>query len=168
MCASFASRRLPKLENNSASSGKKKMIKCEKCGVEKDESDLHRIPSGPYFKMVCLECRKARIERLSNTRNTAQAKIVAWRAKNREKLNLNQILKKFNLTKEQYASLIDRQNGCCAICDSKVPLAVDHCHATGKIRGLLCRSCNTALGMLKENPYIFERAADYVKTGGIL
>lgn len=58
----------------------------------------------------------------------------------------------------QYAELMLSQNGKCAICkcDSGInnrgdKLAVDHCHSTGKIRGLLCHKCNTALGLLKDS-----------------
>jgi RNase P subunit RPR2 len=49
----------------------------------------------------------------------------------------------------------DRQNGRL--------LAVDHCHDTGKLRGLLCSNCNTVLGLAKEQPAILLRAAEYLR-----
>jgi hypothetical protein len=62
-------------------------------------------------------------------------------------------LKKFGLTEEQYLALEASQNGVCAICGNppvKPPtLAIDHDHATGKVRGLLCVTCNTRLGFLE-------------------
>jgi len=44
-----------------------------------------------------------------------------------------------------------------------LPLSVDHCHATGRIRGLLCAKCNQAIGLMKDNPIFLRRAADYVE-----
>lgn len=49
------------------------------------------------------------------------------------------------------------QNGCCAACKTDQPgnrygWVIDHCHATGKVRGLLCHGCNLALGNVKDNP----------------
>lgn len=66
-----------------------------------------------------------------------------------------------------YVYLFDKQNGICAICGSPPSdkrLAVDHCHTTGKIRGLLCSSCNCALGLFKDNTELLDRAAGYLKT----
>lgn len=143
--------------------------KCERCGTEKDESDfvLSKIP-GYHQRLICSECRKERIERRTIAENNVKLYHVEYRAKNREKKNRKQILKKFNLTDEQYSHMIEKQNGCCAICGSKVPLAIDHCHSTGKIRGMLCRPCNTAIGMLKDNPHIMQSALDYCLSGGVV
>lgn len=77
----------------------------------------------------------------------------------------------FGLSLEDYQRMHDAQGGRCAICDSpenetrngKVKmLAVDHCHETGKIRGLLCCPCNQAIGKLRDNSAIMRRAADYI------
>ena len=62
---------------------------------------------------------------------------------------------------ELYNNLFVIQNGCCALCgkhqkDLKKNLAVDHCHTTGKIRGLLCITCNTHLGIFEINKFKFE------------
>jgi len=63
--------------------------------------------------------------------------------------------------------LMIRQDGCCAICgqpekDLKRRLAIDHCHITGHIRGLLCNRCNCFLGFAKDNVYILQGAIDYL------
>ncbi len=57
------------------------------------------------------------------------------------------------------------QNGACAICKKKRKrwLCVDHCHRTGKIRGLLCTSCNAALGSFEDDPHTTQVAADYLR-----
>ena len=70
------------------------------------------------------------------------------------------------LTLEEYRELLRRQNGVCAICkrdDSRGSLAVDHCHKTGLVRGLLCRSCNTSLGKMNDDPELLRRAIAYLE-----
>ncbi|WP_404800888.1 endonuclease VII domain-containing protein [Pseudoblastomonas flavescens] len=45
----------------------------------------------------------------------------------------------------------------------RVPLVVDHCHTTGKVRGLLCHNCNRALGLLQDDPEVMVKAAEYIE-----
>ena len=73
----------------------------------------------------------------------------------------------FNLSIDDYNSILDSQNNCCAICQlyfkeySRRP-AIDHDHSTGKVRGLLCHNCNTALGSFYDNPEYLARAREYL------
>ena len=85
-------------------------------------------------------------------------------------------LRKHKLTAEQYETMLNAQNGGCAIC-GRTPkdfakaknnyrlrrLAVDHDHATGKIRGILCGNCNTAIGKAQDSPEVLERMAEYLR-----
>jgi len=86
----------------------------------------------------------------------------------------DEILKKFNITSKEYDILFEEQKGRCAICrnyetaksskrDRVKKLAVDHCHKTEIIRGLLCMRCNKGLGQFKDNPMYLVNAAEYVK-----
>jgi IS30 family transposase len=63
-------------------------------------------------------------------------------------------LAKYGLTPEMYEELLAHQGGSCAICKNACTtgkkLAVDHCHDTGRVRGLLCASCNTQLGFIEK------------------
>jgi len=73
---------------------------------------------------------------------------------------------RYGITLAEYNDLLVEQGGKCAICelapvDSK--LNVDHCHATGEKRGLLCSQCNTAIGLLKEDLKLLSRAAEYLE-----
>lgn len=73
----------------------------------------------------------------------------------------------YGLTPEMKQSMLQRQGNRCAIClrhekELKRGLAIDHCHETGRVRGLLCHPCNQALGMLREDFNRFERAMDYL------
>lgn len=79
----------------------------------------------------------------------------------------------YGITVEEYDALYEAQGGLCALCKNpetqtrhgKVKvLAVDHCHATDKVRGLLCHACNCALGYLRDDPVLIRAAADYVES----
>jgi len=79
---------------------------------------------------------------------------------------------RYGITVEFYNELLEKQNKACAICtlpetrrhqNGKVKnLSVDHCHSTGKVRGLLCYSCNTSVGFMKENFIAITNLALYV------
>lgn len=73
----------------------------------------------------------------------------------------------FGLTVSEYDAMLEAQKGCCAICatpQSLLPirLAVDHCHKTGKIRGLLCNPCNKGIGNLKDDKQVILNALTYL------
>lgn len=78
----------------------------------------------------------------------------------------------YNLTLEQYNAMLKTQSGVCVICGKPewfkvngkdiVRLSVDHNHETGKVRELLCGSCNTGLGCFKDNPILLRKGADYL------
>jgi len=75
----------------------------------------------------------------------------------------------YGLTVEQYNEIFDQQRGECAICGKHQTeltkgLAVDHNHETGKVRGLLCSYCNTAIGSFKESIGTMKKAIEYIKT----
>lgn len=71
--------------------------------------------------------------------------------------------KTYNLSADAYKHLYDTQKEKCAICHKRELLLVDHCHRTGKVRGLLCNSCNTALGFLRDDPSIAREASLYLE-----
>ena len=82
-------------------------------------------------------------------------------------LNYKYHLKKlYGITPEQYAEMYDRQDGKCAICGApptdKFRLGVDHNHSTKQIRGLLCHSCNTGLGLLGDSLLRLSQAWQYL------
>lgn len=68
---------------------------------------------------------------------------------------------------EKYAAMLQAQGGGCAICSSRPDhkrLSIDHDHASGAIRGLLCTACNWALGQFKDDPERFIAAAEYLRS----
>jgi len=68
------------------------------------------------------------------------------------------------MAKADFAAMRAAQADRCAICRADVErLVADHCHKTGKVRGLLCKECNFALGWMRDNPATARAAADYLE-----
>lgn len=126
-------------------------------------------------RAVCKECR--RLERFNRDyqqeyqrgKERIKKTVKKWREENPDKHSKQrqkEVLVKYGLSLEDYQNLKRAQDCKCAIC-RKTPknhnLAIDHCHNTGKIRGLLCRTCNSAIGFLKDDPILVRRALDYLK-----
>lgn len=87
---------------------------------------------------------------------------------NKEKIKAKQLQLKYGITIEEYNQLLINQNYSCKICfknkeELEEALCVDHCHTTGKVRGLLCHSCNMGLGKFKDNKQLLLNAIEYIK-----
>lgn len=88
--------------------------------------------------------------------------------RNREKVlkrnRNNELRSKYGFSQEGYNKLYEQQGGRCAICNetSDRTLHTDHDHDTGQVRGLLCGSCNKALGLFKDDPARIEQAVYYL------
>jgi hypothetical protein len=96
----------------------------------------------------------------------------AYRVKRPSRYKDSQLRKSFGITKDQYDQMLKDQNHVCAICEKTErvmhkgrprDLAVDHCHETGVIRGLLCSDCNSGLGWFSDNITLLHEAATYVE-----
>jgi hypothetical protein len=78
--------------------------------------------------------------------------------------------RKYGLEPGEYDRMLKAQGDGCAICKQPCArerrLSVDHCHATGRVRGLLCQNCNAAIGMFKEDVALLYRAVEYLSGGG--
>jgi hypothetical protein len=112
---------------------------------------------------------KATVKRYRDTvkgRASLRASSVAYDSTNKGALTRRRthLKRKYNITLEEYDAMYTKQDGRCAICDEQYPiLCVDHCHATGRVRGLLCPRCNKALGVFNDDIYILSRAIDYLR-----
>lgn len=80
-------------------------------------------------------------------------------------------LRRYGLSYRQYQDLLEKQGGACALCRgawkgwaTKEGPHVDHCHTTGRVRGLLCGDCNTAIGRFGDDPVLLRAAAAYLET----
>lgn len=89
------------------------------------------------------------------------------------KTKLRQLTRRYNISEKEYLELLQSNDSLCHICNKKetaktkdgkeIMLSVDHCHDTGKIRGLLCYTCNTALGLFKDSEELLSNAILYLK-----
>lgn len=100
---------------------------------------------------------------------------IQWNKNHPDSVFNSQLKLRWNINLEQYTKLLRKQNGVCAICFKKETtvnrydkskcrrLTIDHCHKTGKIRGLLCNNCNQALGRLNDNRKVLKNAIQYLR-----
>lgn len=144
------------------------MVDCPKCGEAKeiDEFPIDRgRPSGrhPY----CKPCKASFMKEAQ--RRWKKKNPEAFRA-TQKRTNLRKFARRHGLDVETivplYESLLESQDGRCAICGEApghYSLAVDHDHATGAVRGLLCSPCNLGVGHFRDNPKRLRIAAAYIE-----
>ncbi|MFF7136542.1 endonuclease VII domain-containing protein [Streptomyces sp. NPDC008196] len=112
---------------------------CRTCGEIKPWSEWHRnATASDGLSTRCKACRAAQGRR-------------------------DHLKRRYGLTEAERDKLIASQGGVCCICLAVVPEHVDHCHKTGRVRGVLCFSCNAALGQFKDRPDAIRRAAAYLE-----
>ena len=134
--------------------------KCRRCEVTKPRSEFTKHGVSPngvhsYCKPCCSEIQKVRYA----ARPAQASALINRRAK---------LKKTYGITMDDFDSMLDAQEGSCKICRTKTPggrghFAIDHCHESGRVRGLLCNSCNIGLGHFKDNVDLLHRAIDYLK-----
>ena len=91
----------------------------------------------------------------------------AWRRANPEKTKAQSLRAHYGLTPADFNVLLVQQDGLCAICRATAVECFDHCHVTGKVRGILCRPCNVALGQFQDDPALLLAAASYLDELGM-
>jgi hypothetical protein len=113
------------------------------------------------------ETAEARAKRLEDQRQRARRYREADPEGVRQYQANYHLQKKFGISLEDYEAMLAAQNFRCAICETDVPKGrgrwhVDHCHDTGRVRGLLCYGCNVGIGHLKDSPDVISRALTYL------
>lgn len=148
---------------------------CQVCRISKPTVEFYkRKASQDGLARLCKKCQKdydtKRGSKGAYRRKKARV-TKQWRKKHPHRTKLNDIRKHYQrhygLTLDDYDRMQLAQNGVCAICKKPDPnkrLSVDHNHMTKQIRGLLCHNCNVALGLLKDNPYVLDNAATYLRS----
>jgi hypothetical protein len=158
---------------------------CRICKSEKPLSDFYRLKGGrDGHRNDCKACNlAARAAKYRENPRPAIERALRWQRENAERHQVRQreyaesgkkkvsdrkshLKRKYGLSLEQYDAMLAAQGGVCAICHQPRPeertLHVDHDHATGAIRGLLCFTCNNALGDFRDSAELFHAAADYL------
>jgi hypothetical protein len=103
-----------------------------------------------------------------NKARKLSSKAKEYTEKYKEQQKENDLKRRFNINAQQYEAMLIAQDFSCGICgthqkDLNISLAVDHCHKTGAIRGLLCRKCNLSLGGFQDSVEVLEKAIQYLK-----
>jgi hypothetical protein len=112
---------------------------CRACGEIKPHADWHRNSSASDgLSTRCRTCRAVQGRR-------------------------GHLKRQYGITEAERDAIISSQGGVCCICLAASAVHVDHCHETGRVRGVLCFSCNAALGQFKDRPEAIRRAAAYVE-----
>jgi hypothetical protein len=134
------------------------MKTCSKCKISKPLSEFTKRKSmKDGHHSYCKDCKNF-------YRKTDKS------YRNKEKEKIRRIKNDYNLTEEELDNLYVSQNKRCKICNTEYEkvsehkgLYIDHCHITGKVRGLLCATCNRLLGACKDDVDILRSAIDYLQ-----
>jgi hypothetical protein len=116
--------------------------------------------------------RRANPEKWNSYRAKNRPKLLEqsreWFESNPEAYYSKHLEKNYGITVEQWKLMFESQGFACAICrtttnSSNQKWSTDHCHTTGKVRGILCQPCNTGIGLLKDNVDVLQQAIEYLK-----
>jgi hypothetical protein len=149
---------------------------CATCKEDKVLEDfVQQINKKDKRGSECLECCRKRRENyyLINPEKDAEQKRLGKSGTVKERARWNKMERVYGITKEQYEAQFAAQGGKCAICrrvnrhKTKKYLSIDHNHETGEIRGLLCHSCNVAIGLFTESPEVLKAAVRYLMKSDI-
>lgn len=142
---------------------------CRKAGRKVSEDHWKQVPEN----LAKLKAQKAKLtlarqaardtDPIAKERHNQEVR--QWMADNLERFKNRKLSMKYGITYEQFKKIIETQNNSCAICmrvfgtETREDLpCVDHCHKTNRVRGLLCRKCNRALGLFGDDPELLKRA----------
>ena len=161
---------------------------CPSCSTEKPASEFRSDKTkADHLSSSCAECISSRsrsyyernkdriranVKAYQKANPETQARSVAKRRAN-GKRRLADVRQRYGVSEEQYAEMLERAGGVCEICGrdpvevSKRGACIDHCHETGKVRGILCGPCNTGIGNLRDDPAVLRKALEYLETHSV-
>lgn len=146
--------------------------RCSRCGQTKPVDQFDRRKGAKNrpgaLKGYCRECDKNYYKeyvRTDSGRERTRVARAGWNTRNHEYF----LKRRYGITLADYDAMVEAQSGRCAICGAVEPggnftkWAVDHCHDSAKVRGLLCAACNMGIGQLGHDPVRLRAAADYIE-----
>lgn len=121
-----------------------------------DDQSYKQDPLYLWLRKEARRCRRIARKDIDNASRRRRRTDPDLRDKNRAR--------RYGLTLQDYRDILQRQANACAICKTSGPrLCIDHCHATGHVRGLLCRKCNLGLGNYNDDPGLTRAATAYLE-----
>ncbi len=153
---------------------------CNSCNISKNLKEFgkdNKNQDGYLYTCKCCRAivRKKNIQKDPNfykkeyKRVKYYFKIYFQKPEQKRKTRNRRLKRDFNITIEEYEKMVIEHDNLCSICKQPETskknknLCVDHCHKTGKIRGLLCNNCNRCLGLLNDNVDILRNALFYLE-----
>lgn len=141
---------------------------CPRCGNAKSIEAFGRRPNGnpKGYCRVCESQYQTDYAGTVNGRERQRQARAKWNGSNHAYF----LMYRYGLTLERYIEMLDLQGGHCAICGATEPGGnssvwhVDHCHSSGRVRGLLCGACNRGLGQFRDDPDRLRSAVDYLES----
>ena len=145
--------------------------KCREC--QNRRSRELRVPTSVHLNILenqklkqegkrrCGKCREIKELSIDFAKKQTQCRSCwrIWYLDNKERLlrrnQVNYYLNKYGITREELGKS-------CSICERGQNLCIDHCHVSGEVRGLLCRPCNSALGLFQDSVKILSKAKEYL------
>lgn len=130
---------------------------CRDCGNEKPNSEFWR--KGIYLQSYCKECQTARNEQWAT--ENPERRSIGKRTASRRRVH--------KMSREEMDTLLQGHEGTCDLCATTEPggrwkvFVIDHCHRTGKRRGLLCDRCNRGLALWNDDPIRLRKAIEYLE-----
>ena len=142
--------------------------KCSRCKETKAVSDFPKDRSmRDGIKGHCITCQRFyTTDYRSRNANKVREYWRKYNIDNRDKIRNAALVRNFGITLRVYLRNLEKQGGGCAICGAtpgRRNFAVDHCHRTGKIRGILCHTCNVMLGSVEDSVTILQDAIKYLE-----
>lgn len=143
---------------------------CKICKEGKKLFDFNKhLNNKDLHRNECRGCQKiASDKRYTERGDEYREKRREWTRNNPKTIHHHHLKTKFGISREDYELMFKEQGGKCAICKTTKTgrtknFAVDHNHETGAVRSLLCTTCNTGIGHLKDDPALLRAAADYLE-----
>jgi hypothetical protein len=144
------------------------MKNCKKCKEDKSLSDFgknKREKSG--LATICKPCNVISVREWRQCKRE-EGTLPEYYTKNYKGGENGRLLRTYGITLDDWNNMFSEQEGKCKICnvhqsELKSKLDVDHCHATSEVRGLLCRKCNKAIGLLKDDVERLKAAIIYLE-----
>lgn len=141
---------------------------CKKCGDNEKYTSNKRCVSCRKLlsKKYSLTPQAKKVRKVIETRFRKSNHFKEYNFNRKEEVSIKKrkwdLKRRYNMTIEDYQKQFELQQGICAICKEIKKLVVDHDHKTNLNRSLLCKRCNSVLGLLEENPNILNSMIDYI------
>lgn len=149
---------------------------CYSCEMSKSLEDFYKDKGCKYGRAnICKECHKSRMSKIRNNRTKEEKRIVYEKYKVWKETDPNykdyhkkywhkNKFHRYGITEDDYNKMLTNQEYRCKICGSTPEIFhTDHCHETGKVRGLLCITCNVGLGSFRDSEKLLLKAIEYLK-----